>query len=167
MKMVRRQVTWDFRKPAVVFSPKSLLRHPGVVSPMKEFTSGKFREVIGDDFVTNKNVTKVLFCSGKVYFDLLEEQKKKKRKDVAVVRVEQIYPWPQKQIDAIVKKYNNPKLVWVQEEPKNMGAWSFVKTRIDMDIDIVGRKFSASPATGYSKVHKEEQVALVTKAFEI
>lgn len=165
--LMRRQVSWEFRKPAVVFSPKSLLRHPGVASPMKDFTSGKFQEVIGDDYVTNKDVKKVLFCSGKVYFDLLEEQKKKKAKDIAIVRIEQIYPWPQKQIDAILKKYKNPKLVWVQEEPKNMGAWSFIRTRIEMDFEVVGRKFSASPATGFSKVHKEEQADLVKKSFEI
>ncbi len=163
--LMRRQVTWEFRKPAVVFSPKSLLRHPGVASPLKDFTSGKFQEVIGDDFVTNKSVKKVLFCSGKVYFDLLEEQKKKKAKDVAIVRVEQIYPWPQKQIDAILKKYNNPKLVWVQEEPRNMGAWSFIKTMIEMDFEVVARKIGASPATGYSKIHKEEQADLVKRAF--
>ncbi|MEQ8628216.1 2-oxoglutarate dehydrogenase E1 component [Ekhidna sp.] len=165
--LMRRQVAWEFRKPAVVFSPKSLLRHQGVVSPMKEFTSGRFQEVIGDDYVTNKNVKKVLFCSGKVYFDLLEEQKKKKAKDIAIVRIEQLYPWPQKQIDAILKKYNNPKLVWVQEEPKNMGAWSYINMRINMDFDVISRRISASPATGFSKVHKEEQETLVKQAFEI
>lgn len=165
--LMRRQVAWEFRKPAVVFSPKSLLRHQGVVSPMKDFTSGRFQEVIGDDYATNKNVKKVLFCSGKVYFDLLDEQKKKKRKDVAIVRVEQIYPWPQKQIDAILKKYNNPKLVWVQEEPKNMGAWSYINMRINMDFNVISRRISASPATGFSKIHKEEQETLVRQAFEI
>ncbi|MEP0984847.1 2-oxoglutarate dehydrogenase E1 component [Ekhidna sp.] len=165
--LMRRQVAWEFRKPAVVFSPKSLLRHQGTISPLKEFTSGKFKEIIADDYVTNKNVKKVLFCSGKVYFDLLEEQKKKKSKDVAIVRVEQLYPWPQKQIDAILKKYNNPKLVWVQEEPKNMGAWSYINMRIDMNLEVIARKISASPATGFSKVHKEEQANLVKQAFSI
>ncbi|MEO9869906.1 2-oxoglutarate dehydrogenase E1 component [Ekhidna sp.] len=165
--LMRRQVSWEFRKPAVVFSPKSLLRHPGVASPLKDFTSGKFQEVIGDSYVTNKDVKKVLFCSGKIYFDLLDEQKKKKIKHVAIVRVEQIYPWPQKQIDAILKKYNNPKLVWVQEESKNMGAWSFIKTRIEMNFEVIGRKVSASPATGFAKVHKQEQADLVKQAFEI
>ena len=165
--LMRRQVAWEFRKPAVVFSPKSLIRHAGVVSPMKDFTSGKFQEVIGDSYVTNKDVKKVLFCSGKMYFDLLEEQKKKKSKDIAIVRVEQIYPWPQNQIDAILKKYKNPKLVWVQEEPKNMGAWSFIKTRVEMDFEVVGRKISASPATGFAKIHKEEQANLVKTAFEL
>ncbi len=165
--LMRRQVAWEFRKPAVVFSPKSLLRHPGVASPMKDFTSGRFQEVIGDSYVTNKEVNKVLFCSGKVLFDLLEEQKKKKSKNVAIVRIEQIYPWPQKQIDAILKKYNNPKLVWVQEEPKNMGAWSFINTLVEMDFEVVARKVSASPATGFATIHKEEQADLVKKAFEL
>ncbi|GAB4231939.1 MAG: 2-oxoglutarate dehydrogenase E1 component [Ekhidna sp.] len=165
--LMRRQVSWEFRKPAIVFSPKSLLRHPGVASPIKDFTNGRFQEVIGDSYVSNKEVKKVLFCSGKVYFDLLEEQKKKKAKNVAIVRVEQIYPWPQKQIDAILKKYNNPKLVWVQEEPRNMGAWSYVKTRIEMDFEVVARKISASPATGFAKIHKVEQDELVKRAFEI
>lgn len=165
--LMRRQVTWEFRKPAVVFSPKSLLRHQGVASPLKDFTSGRFQEVIGDSYATNKEVKKVLLCSGKVYFDLLEEQKRKKAKDVAVVRIEQIYPWPQKQLDAILKKYNKPTLVWVQEEPQNMGAWSFIKTRIDMDMKLVSRKVGASPATGFAKIHKEEQAALVKEAFKI
>ena len=165
--LLRRQVGWEFRKPAVVFSPKSLLRHPGVASPMKDFTSGKFQEVIGDSYVINKDVKKVLFCSGKVYFDLLEEQKKRKAKDVAVVRVEQLYPWPQKQIATILKKFKNPKLVWVQEEPKNMGAWSYIATMIDLDMEVVARKVASSPATGFSKIHKIEQADLVTKAFEL
>jgi len=165
--LMRRQVSWEFRKPAVVFSPKSLLRHPGVVSPMEDFTSGRFQEVIGDSYVTNKNVKKVLFCSGKVYFDLLEEQKNRKAKDIAVIRIEQLYPWPKKQIETILKKYDNPKLVWVQEEPQNMGAWTFIATRVDLEIQGIARKVSASPATGFAKVHKEEQAELVRKAFEI
>lgn len=165
--LMRRQVAWEFRKPAVVFSPKSLLRHPGVVSPVKDFVSGKFQEVIGDSYVTNKDVDKVLFCSGKMYFDLLEEQKKRKAKNIAIVRIEQLYPWPQKQVEAILKKYRNPKLVWVQEEPQNMGAWSYVATRIDLDMEGVSRKISASPATGFAKIHKEEQAELVKKAFEL
>ncbi|MDE0471149.1 MAG: 2-oxoglutarate dehydrogenase E1 component [Ekhidna sp.] len=164
--LMRRQVSWEFRKPAVVFSPKSLLRHPGVISPIKEFTSGKFQEVISDSYVTNKEVKKVLFCSGKVYFDLLEEQKKQRAKDTAIIRIEQLYPWPQKQVETILKKYKNPKLLWVQEEPQNMGAWSYIATRIDLDIERVSRKISASPATGFAKTHKIEQAGLIKKAFE-
>ncbi|MEM6829797.1 MAG: 2-oxoglutarate dehydrogenase E1 component, partial [Bacteroidota bacterium] len=165
--LLRRQVTWEFRKPVVVFSPKSLLRHPGVTSPISEFTSGRFQEVIGDDYVTAKSVKKVLFCSGKVYFDLLEEQQKRKAKDVAVVRIEQVYPFPEKQVQAILKKYGHPKVVWVQEEPENMGAWTFILSRTTLDFECVARKISASPATGFAKVHKEEQVELVKKAFDL
>ena len=165
--LMRRQVAWQFRKPAVVFSPKSLLRHPGVASPMKDFTSGKFQEVIGDSFVTNKEVKKAIFCTGKVYFDLLDEQKKRKAKDIAVIRVEQLYPWPQKQIDAILKKYSNPKLVWTQEEPRNMGAWGYIRTLVEMDFEVVARKVSASPATGFASIHKEEQADLVKRSFEL
>ncbi|MFH6984951.1 2-oxoglutarate dehydrogenase E1 component [Marinoscillum luteum] len=165
--LVRRQLTWEFRKPCVVFSPKSLLRHPKVVSPLEEFTKGNFQEVIGDDYVTNKSVKKVLLCTGKVYFDLQEEQQKKKVKDVAIVRLEQLYPFPKKQLEAVLKKYNNPQLVWVQEEPENMGAWGFMLRISGLALKLVARKPMASPATGYSKVHKREQAEIVNKAFEI
>lgn len=164
--LLRRQITWEFRKPCVVFSPKSLLRHPKVMSPIDEFTKGSFQEVIGDDFVTNKNVKKVLLCTGKVYFDLQEEQAKRKAKDVAIIRLEQLYPFPKKQLDKILKKYNNPQLVWVQEEPENMGAWGFMLRVSGLDLQLVARKPMASPATGFSKVHKTEQAEIVKKAFE-
>lgn len=166
--LLRRQVTWEFRKPAIVFTPKSLLRHPGVSSPLKDFTNGKFQEMIPDGYVTAKSVKKVLFCTGKVYFDLLEEQQKRKSKDIAVVRIEQVYPFPKKQVDALLKKYGNPKkLVWVQEEPKNMGAWSFLLSSVEMKFEVVARKIGSSPATGFSKVHKQEQAELVKKAFDL
>ena len=165
--LFRRQVTWEFRKPCVVFSPKSLLRHPGVVSPIEEFTTGKFNEVIGDDYVVNKNVKKVLLCSGKVYFDLLEEQKKRKARDTAIIRLEQLYPFPKKQLDKLLKKYKDPKLLWVQEEPENMGSWAYMLRITDYDLTLVARKPAASPATGYSKVHKDEQATIVKNAFEI
>lgn len=165
--LFRRQVTWDFRKPLIVFSPKSLLRHPGVVSPVEEFTKGKFQEIIGDDYVINKNVKKVLLCSGKVYFDLLEEQAKREAKDIAIIRLEQLYPFPQKQLDKLLKKYKDPRLVWVQEEPENMGSWAYMLRMTDYDLTLVARKPSASPATGYPKVHKEEQANIVKRAFEL
>ena len=165
--LLRRQVTWEFRKPAIVFSPKSLLRHPGVASPLKDFTKGKFQELILDGYVTAKSVKKVLFCSGKVYFDLLEEQQKRKAKDIAILRVEQIYPFPKKQADTILKKYNNPKLVWVQEEPRNMGAWTFINDNVELDFEVVARKNSSSPATGFAKIHKQEQAELVKTAFDL
>jgi 2-oxoglutarate dehydrogenase E1 component len=165
--LLRRQVTWEFRKPCVVFSPKSLLRHPKVISPAEEFTNGTFQEVIGDDYAVAKSVKKVLLCTGKVYFDLQEEQLKNKAKDVAIVRLEQLYPFPKKQLSEVLKAYNNPQLVWVQEEPENMGAKGFMIRMSELDLKFVTRKSMASPATGYSKVHKEEQAEIVRKAFEI
>ncbi|MEL6557684.1 MAG: 2-oxoglutarate dehydrogenase E1 component [Bacteroidota bacterium] len=166
--MLRRQVSWSFRKPAVVFSPKSLLRHPKVVSPVSDFTKGGFKEVIQDTYVTNKSVRRVLLCTGKVYYDLLEEQQKNKIKDVAITRIEQLHPFPQKQIDTILKKYNEPELVWVQEEPVNMGYWTFVNRVFSRaaDLQVISRKASASPATGYPKVHKKEQATIVEQAFK-
>src|SRR6185436_5457821 len=118
--LLRRQVAWHFRKPCIVFSPKSLLRHPAVVSPTKEFTSGSFQEVIDDAAVVAKDVKRIVLCSGKIYYDLLEVQSKKKVKDTALVRLEQLYPFPETQIANLVKKYKGAKLVWAQEEPANM-----------------------------------------------
>ncbi len=166
--LLRRQVTWGFRKPCIVFSPKSLLRHPLVVSPAKDFTKGSFQEIIDDGTVVAKEVKKVVFCSGKVYYDLLEGQQKKKQKDVAIVRLEQLHPFPEKQFNAIVKKYKGAKLAWVQEEPSNMGCWSFiVRVLPSTKFELVSRKASASPATGYSKIHKLEQEKIVNQALEV
>ncbi|MEQ8478464.1 2-oxoglutarate dehydrogenase E1 component [Fulvivirga sp.] len=165
--MLRRQVTWNFRKPCVNFSPKSLLRHPLVVSPLKDFTKGGFQEIIGDTYATAKKIRRVLLCTGKVYFDLLEEQQASKIKDVAIVRIEQLHPFPRKQFDALIKKYGDAEIVWVQEEPENMGYWTYLlRILSDVKMRVISRKSSASPATGYSKVHKKEQAAIVAKAFE-
>ncbi len=164
--LLRRQVAWKFRKPCVVFSPKSLLRHPAVMSPLKEFTSGSFQEVIDDGTVTTKDVKRVILCSGKIYYDLLEGQTKRKSKDAAVVRLEQLYPFPENQINAILKKYKGAKVVWAQEEPANMGPLSFIQRMMPATpMEFVSRKASASPATGYSKVHKVEQEKIVNQAF--
>lgn len=166
--LMRRQVAWEFRKPCIVFSPKSLLRHPGVASPVKDFTSGSFQEVIDDATVTAKDVKRIILCTGKVYYELLEAQTKRKVKDAAIVRIEQLYPFPEKQLNAIFKKYKGAKLVWMQEEPLNMGYWSFMQRLMpDTQLQVVARKSSASPATGYSKVHKVEQDKIVNQAFEI
>ncbi|MDH5397520.1 MAG: 2-oxoglutarate dehydrogenase E1 component [Cyclobacteriaceae bacterium] len=167
--LLRRQVTWEFRKPCVVFSPKSLLRHPRVVSPMKEFTVGGFREILDDENAKAKSVKKVLMCSGKVYYDLEEEKEKSRRNDIAIVRIEQLHPFPHKQFDALVNKYKGAKMVWVQEEPSNMGYWAYMLRIVSHKIqfELVSRKPSASPATGFGKIHKKEQEAIVNKAFEI
>ena len=165
---LRRQLTWDFRKPLVVMSPKSIFRHPKVVSPIEEFTKGKFQEVIGDSYADKAKVKKVLLCSGKVYFDLLDRQEKDKRKDVAIVRIEQLHPFPTKQVDAELAKYKGADVVFVQEEPENMGYWSYVIREFGWSKfkGLVARKKSASPATGFLKVHGVEQANLINKAFE-
>lgn len=166
--LLRRQVTWDFRKPAIVFSPKSLLRHPAVVSPAKDFIKGAFQEVIDDAGVTAKDVKKVVLCSGKIYYDLIEAAQKKKTRDVAIVRIEQLHPFPEKQLNAVIKKYKGARLVFVQEEPANMGYWSYIlRVMPDQKPELISRKASASPATGYSKVHKAEQEKIVSQALEV
>ncbi len=163
--LLRRQVMWEFRKPCVVFSPKSLLRHPQVGSPVKEFTKGVFQEVIDDPNVNSKDIKKILLCTGKVYYDLLEGAQKRKTKDVAIVRLEQLHPFPEKQLATVLKKYKGAKQAWVQEEPSNMGYWSFIQ-RYMTGLELVSRKASASPATGYNKVHKAEQEKIVSQALE-
>ena len=165
---LRRQLTWEFRKPLIVMSPKSMFRHPKVMSPIEDFTKGKFQEVIGDGFADKSKVKKVLLCSGKVYFDLLDRQEKDGRKDVAIVRIEQLHPLPLKQIEAELAKYKSADLYFVQEEPENMGCWSYIIREFGWARfkGLIARKKSASPATGFLKVHVEEQAALVNKAFE-
>jgi len=166
----RRQLTWPFRKPLINFSPKANLRHPGTWSKMEEFTTGGFREVLDDTFVENTDhVKKVLFCSGKVYFDLAERQQKENRKDVAIVRLEQLYPLPLNQLEALYKKYSQAATwFWVQEEPLNMGAASFLQMNLKtINYGVISRQPSAATATGYSKVHAQEQAEIIETAFSI
>ena len=166
--VLRRQLHRDIRKPLIVMTPKSLLRHPKCVSTVDEFTKGGFREVIDDDAVQAKNVKVVNICTGKIYYDLLEKQENEKRKDVAIVRLEQLYPLPEKQLEAIFKKYKNAKFNWVQEEPKNMGAYMhLLRYKFSVDLNEISRRSSASPATGFAAIHKQEQQKLVELAFEV
>ncbi len=166
---LRRQLAWPFRKPLVVFTPKANLRHPGSYSKMNEFTSGSFKEVIDDSFAgPPEDVKKVLFCSGKIYFDLAEKQQKENRKDVALLRLEQIYPLPTNQLDELYKKYNQATWFWVQEEPLNMGSASFLQMNLrGINYGVISRQPSASTATGYSKVHAQEQAEIIETAFNI
>ncbi len=175
--LIRRQLGRNFRKPLVLMSPKSLLRHPEVISDFKDFTTGtRFQEVIDDPSVSDASkVRKVLFCSGKIYYDLLAKQRGKvvdgvqveaPITDVAVIRVEQLYPFPEKQIQAILAKYANTTPLWVQEESINMGAWSFIATFYgELGLKPIARKMSASPASGFVKIHNLEQADIVDKAF--
>ncbi len=163
---LRRQVKWDFRKPLVIFTPKSLLRHPECVSPVKEFTDGSFQEIIDDSSVNMKDVKRLIMCTGKVFYDLKARQVKDKRKDVAIVRLEQLYPMPEEQSWKLMEKYKNAEKVWVQEEPKNMGAFTFLRRYSQFDdFKLIARKSSASPATGYASVHAQEQAKIVNTAF--
>ena len=169
--LLRRQLVREVRKPLVGFTPKSLVRHPKVVSPLKDFTEAAFQEVIDDANVAAKDVKRVLFCSGKVYYDLLEKQETDKRKDIAIVRLEQLFPIPTEQLKAIRKKYNKAKeFVWVQEENENMGGWSYYSRKL-MGTDVtftgfVARKESGSTATGYMKQHVAQQAEILNKSFE-
>lgn len=166
---LRRQLTWPFRKPMINFSPKANLRLPDSYSAKSEFLSGGFREVIDDAGIEQPAaVKKVLFCSGKVYFDLASRQQKDKLKDVAIIRVEQLYPLPQKQLDILYAKYNKATWFWVQEEPLNMGAASFLKMNLaNINFGVISRQPSASTATGYAKVHAQEQAEIIETAFSI
>lgn len=167
--MLRRQQAWEFRKPCIVMSPKSLLRHPKVISPIQEFTEGRFKEVIEDTTVNPKEVKRVILCSGKIYYDLEEVREKEKIKNVAIVRIEQLHPLPKKQIQEVLAGYGKAEVVWVQEEPENMGYWNYMLRLLykDIPMDLIARKSSASPATGYNKVHVEEQKAIINKAIKL
>jgi len=165
----RRQTTWNFRKPLINFSPKANLRNPGTYSTKEEFLTGGFKEVIDDAFVQDPAaVKKVLFCSGKLYFELADKQTKENRQDIAIVRLEQIYPMPLQQLDALYKKYNKATWFWVQEEPLNMGAAGFLQTNLkSINFGVISRNASAATATGYAKVHAQEQMEIIETAFNI
>jgi 2-oxoglutarate dehydrogenase E1 component len=167
--LFRRQMRRTFRKPLVVMTPKSLLRLPAATSPIGEFVAGHFREVIDDAGVKPETVTRVLVCSGKVYYDLMAKREKLGTQAVAVIRLEQFYPWPEGQIKAILSRYQRTReWLWVQEESQNMGGWHFVEPRLramGFPFEYVGRDASASPATGSHHGHEAEQHELVEAAF--
>ena len=172
--LLRRQMVRQFRKPLIIMTPKSLLRNKDATSPLSEFTKGEFRTVIpeqnGD--VEAAKVKRVIACSGKVYYDLVKRREEKKSHDVAILRVEQLYPFPHKAFSAEVKKYPNATdIVWCQDEPQNQGSWFFVQHYIHENmlegqkLGYAGRPASASPAVGYAHLHQEQQKALLDQAF--
>ena len=174
--VLRRQMVRNLRKPLVLFTPKSLLRNKDATSPLSEFTKGNFQTVIGEqnaDVVANAaKVKRVIACSGKVYYDLVKKRAEKGSDDVAIIRVEQLYPFPHKAFGAELKKYPNATdLVWCQDEPQNQGAWFFVQHYIHENmlsgqkLGYSGRAASASPAVGYSHLHQDQQKALIEGAF--
>jgi 2-oxoglutarate dehydrogenase E1 component len=166
---LRRQLTWPFRKPLVNFSPKANLRLQSAYSHISQFTQGGFKEVIDDASVDNASaIKKVLFCSGKVYYDLADKQQKENIKDVAIIRLEQLHPLPAKQLEELYNKYNRATWFWVQEEPLNMGAAAFLQMQLkSINYGIISRQPTASTASGYSKVHAQEQAEIVDTAFSI
>ena len=171
--VLRRQMVRSLRKPLVIFTPKSLLRNKDATSPLSEFTKGGFQTVIGDkgDLKADK-VKRIVACSGKVYYDLVKKRAEKELDDVAIIRVEQLYPFPHKAFGAEIKKYPNAtEIIWCQDEPQNQGAWFFVQHYIhenmqpDQKLGYAGRPASASPAVGYAHLHQEQQKALLEAAF--
>jgi 2-oxoglutarate dehydrogenase E1 component len=167
--LLRRQLTWPFRKPLINFSPKANLRLPAAYSPIIDFAQGGFREVIDDNSsFTPGTIRKVLFCSGKIYYDLLEKKQKSNATDTAIVRLEQLYPLPINQLESLHQKYSRATWFWVQEEPLNMGAATFLKMNLtSISFGIISRNPSAATATGYSKTHAQEQAEIVDTAFSI
>lgn len=174
---LRRQVMRPFRKPLIIMSPKSLLRHPKAVSDISELAQGHFQEVISDSSVEPKKVKKVVFVSGKLYYELLEEKEKRNDSTTALVRLEQIYPFPEKQLKDVLKSFANAEtFVWTQEEPQNMGAYQhvyfkfmnlFKSIKVKNDLVYVGRPERSSPATGSQYKHKTEQTELIHTVFTV
>jgi len=175
--VLRRQIHRDYRKPLIVMTPKSLLRHKLAISELKDFATGtKFQTILPDISSHADSVAKVILCSGKVYYDLLEAKEAAGKKDIALIRVEQYYPFPQKELEKELKKYSKAsKFIWCQEEPQNMGAWFFMRPnleevlqtlKISKNIEYVGRPESASTAAGYLKMHNVEHARLIKEAVE-
>ena len=171
--VLRRQMVRNLRKPLIIMTPKSLLRAKDAASPLSEFTNGSFQTVIPDKGdVRSDKVKRVVACSGKVYYDLVRKREDRGSEDAAIIRVEQLYPFPHKVFAAELRKYPNAtEIVWCQDEPQNQGAWFFVQhyihenMREGQKIGYSGRAASASPAVGYSHLHQEQQKALVEGAF--
>lgn len=164
--LLRRQVKRDFRKPLIVFTPKKLLRYPKAVSSLADMAKGNFTEVVDDTVANVKEIDTIALCSGKVYFDILEQKEKMGTgENIAAIRLEQLYPFPEKQLRAVLAKYpKNAKLVWVQEEPENMGPWSYMMRMMRKDnLELISPPASASPAAGSPKVHERRHQEMLNK----
>jgi len=166
--ILRKQVLAPYRKPLILMTPKSLLRHPMAVSKLKDLTQGRFFPVL-DDTDASAAAKKVIFCAGKIYYQLVTRRQQLNDTDTAIVRVEQLYPFPEKTLEKIAKQYKKAgSWLWVQEEPENMGAYSYIRPRLEtllkQPILYVGRDASASPATGFPKIYKMEQDQIVDQA---
>ncbi len=172
--LLRRQILAHLRRPLVVFTPKSLLRHPLAVSSIEDCLQGQFQKVLAEiDKVPAEQVERVVFCTGKVYYDLLAERRARHLNHIAIIRLEQLYPYPQAEIAEILAQYPQAKtFIWCQEEPKNQGAWQYIRDELQHNLanaplHFVGRKASAAPAVGFLNVHQAQQQALVLEALGI
>jgi 2-oxoglutarate dehydrogenase complex, dehydrogenase (E1) component, and related enzymes len=175
---LRRQAIRPIRKPMIIMSPKSLLRHKLAVSNLEELANGTFQTVIDEvDNISKADVTRLVLCGGKVYYDLVEKRREKELNNTAIVRIEQLYPYPEARLAEVLAQYPNVKeLVWAQEEPKNQGAWLFIAPRLYDDvmkagkqirISYAGREASAAPACGSPYLHAKQQAQLVNDALAI
>jgi len=168
--VLRRQVHRPWRKPLVIFTPKSLLRHKAAVSTVEDLSNGSFQRVMADKEVSPNNVTRVLLCSGKVYYDLYDARRKLERKNIAIVRLEQLYPINGTLAETLMAYADGTKLVWVQEEPRNMGPWYYINANLRshignrLPLSVVSRPAAASPATGSHASHDLEQHRLIDEA---
>jgi 2-oxoglutarate dehydrogenase E1 component len=170
--VLRRQMLRHFRKPLILMTPKSLLRHELSVSALQDFSRGGFAPVIGEiDEIPVEPVRRIVFCAGKVYFDLLKARRKEALLDVALVRIEQLYPFPGEEYAAVLRQYPNAReIIWCQEEPQNQGAWYQIRHRLQefagerREVLYAGRASAAAPATGLIKVHEAEQQGIVQAA---
>jgi len=173
--MIRRQIIRQLRIPLIVMTPKSLLRHKLSVSTLAQLSEGGFQTIIKEmDDIKDDKVEQVIFCSGKVYYDLLEERRERGIENIAIARIEQLYPFPIKLYAEQVKRYKNAKqIVWCQEEPQNQGAWYSIRHRLQAPLTAkhslryAGRKHASAPATGYNSMHVKEQAALIDDALNI
>ena len=166
--LIRRQVRASYRKPLVVMTPKKLLRYPKAVSTLQEMAKGQFHEIINDASVKAKDVNTIVLCSGKVYYDILEQKEKRQTgAEMAVVRLEQLYPLPEEQLRGILAEYSKAKrIVWAQEEPENMGAWTYMLRSLrDLNLEVIAPPASASPAAGSPKVHEKRMIAMMDRLF--
>lgn len=165
--ILRRQIVTTFRKPLVLFTPKSLLRHPKVISTKKDLSDGKFESVIGDNQI-NKKVESLVLCSGKFYYDLIDYREKNKIDNVAIVRIEQLFPVPKKEILKIISDYSPKEIVWAQEEPRNMGSWSHLLMHLEIakNFRVASRRFYGSPASGSSKRFEKRHKEVIEYVFD-
>ena len=165
--LLRRQIITDYRKPLVVFTPKKLLRYPKAVSSLKELAGGYFQPVINDSGLDANSVDTLVLCTGKIYYELLEEREKLQVDNIAFIRLEQLYPLPIKQLEKVLASYSKKvKLLWVQEEPENMGAWNYMLRALrSWNLEVISTPASASPAAGSPKVHEKRMKEMMSKVF--